>query len=94
MISENELTTSINGKTYVNPNGVDVSTLDYIFYSDDLQHKVKSTRRLDDVHSSVSDHYPVLCTVELEMNSTPDINLCMPSLLGLNGIRLIKKPIM
>ena len=78
VISENELTASINGKTYVNPNGVDVSTLDYIFYRDDLRHKVKSTRRLDDVHSSVSDHYPVLCTVELEVNSTPNINLCMP----------------
>ena len=75
VISENELTTSINRKTYVNPNGVDVSDLDYIFYSDDLRHKVKSTRRLDDVHSSVSNHYPVLCTVELEVNSTPDINL-------------------
>ena len=78
MISKNDLTTSINGKTYVNPSGVDVSTLDYIFYSDDLRHKVKSTRRQDDVHSNVSDHYPVLFTVELEVNYTPDINLCMP----------------
>ena len=78
IISENRLTTSQTGKTYVGPNGVDTSTIDYVFYGEDLQHRVKEIRIMDDIQSNVSDHYPLLLIVELEVNWVPETNLTMP----------------
>ena len=78
IISENRLTTSQTGKTYVGPNGVDTSTIDYVFHGEDLQHRVKEIRIMDDIQSNVSDHYPLLLTVELEVNRVPETNLTMP----------------
>ena len=57
---------------------MDTSTIDYVFYGEDLQHRVKEIRIMDDIQSNVSDHYPLLLIVELEVNRVPETNLTMP----------------
>ncbi|MEW8548177.1 MAG: endonuclease/exonuclease/phosphatase family protein, partial [Candidatus Thiodiazotropha sp.] len=54
--------------TYVNPNGVEVSTIDHIIYDSRLAGKVISVARLDCVITNVSDHYPVMCRLSCVLN--------------------------
>lgn len=39
-LTDNKLTTQQTGKTYIAPNGAEVSTIDYIFYEQSLADKV------------------------------------------------------
>ena len=39
-LSDNRLATRSTGKTYTAPNGAEVSTIDYIFYNQNLDHNV------------------------------------------------------
>lgn len=60
-IEEYTLTTQQTGKTYINNEGVD-RTIDCIFVCKVIEISPRIAR-LDDVHSSVSDHYPGGCTI-------------------------------
>ena len=61
-LAENQLSWQQTGKTYIGPNGVETSTIDYIFYSLSIQDQVCGSRVMDDFAPNVSDHYPILCS--------------------------------
>ena len=63
-LSDNKLSTQSTGKTYTAPNGAEVSTIDYIFYDQNVTDKVLKIETLTDEHANVSDHYPLCCTFE------------------------------
>ena len=67
-IRESELKTIETGRTFVNADGVETSTIDYIFCSKQLIQKVASIIRLEDVATSVSDHLPLQCTIQVDLS--------------------------
>ena len=64
-IKECQLQISETGKTFVNPSGVEISTIDYFLYSKSMAPKVTTLKRLDDIATNVSDHLPLSCTVQV-----------------------------
>ena len=76
MLEENKLITKKTGKTYISPSGVDTSTIDYIFFSKDLESK-SATQTLDKMHTNVSDHYPVLSRIQLKISRVNKTNVSM-----------------
>ena len=75
LLNENKLITRKTGKTYVSPSGVDTSTIDYVFFSSDSESKKEVVQTFNDKQTSVSDHYPVLCSVNLEINRFAKIDV-------------------
>ena len=67
-LTDNKLSTQPTGKTYTAPNGAEVSTIDYIFYDQNLVDNVLKIETLTDEHTSVSDHYLLCCTLECVVN--------------------------
>ena len=65
----------------MNNDGVDTSLIDYIFFNEKLDRKSPRITRLEDIHSSVSDHYPVACTLHLEIteNTKKIVTFPLPS---------------
>ena len=63
-LSENKLSYRPVGKTYVNPNGIETSAIDYIFYDDKINDRLLSAIRLEAIPTNVSDHIPVCCTFQ------------------------------
>ena len=57
------------GTIYVGPNGTEVSTIDYVFYTRDTEEKVLSHQVIDCLPANVSDHYPVLCTLNIRLDA-------------------------
>ena len=55
-------------KTYINPDGSLVYTLDYIFYSEDLVDNVEQVKTLEGLYTNVSDHIPVVCEVHYQLD--------------------------
>ena len=66
-LNENKLYFSSSGKTYVNPDGLETSTINYIFYDQKMREMHLSTNRLLAIHANVSDHIPVLSTFKLDL---------------------------
>lgn len=64
LVEEAGLKTQLTKPTYINSDGVDTSTIDHIFYSSGLSKKLSEITRLEEIHSSASDHYPVACTIQ------------------------------
>ena len=65
----------------MNNDGVDTSLIDYIFFNEKLDRKSPRITRLEDIHLSVSDHYPVACTLHLEIteNTKKIVTFPLPS---------------
>ena len=74
LLEENKLITRKTGKTYVSPSGLDTSNIDYIFLSSELESKIEVIQMLNDVQTNVSDHYPVMCSVNLKIKRTTKTN--------------------
>ena len=68
-LAENQLSWQQTGKTYIGPNGVETSTIDYIFYSLSIQDRVCGTRVMDDFAPNVSYHYPTLCSFDIQLSA-------------------------
>ena len=68
-LAENQLSWQQMGKTYIGPNGVETSTIDYIFYSPSIQDRVCGTRVMDDFAPNVSDHYLILCSFDIQLSA-------------------------
>ena len=66
----------------LNPDGVLISTLDYIFYSKDLTEKVVQHKGLENLQTCVSDHIPVFCQICYDLdkvtNTASSANLKPP----------------
>lgn len=73
-LNESELDTVNTGKTYSNPEGVLTSTLDYIFYSKEFSDDIMQIKSLEDLHTSVSDHTPVLCQIQYRLDKVHNKN--------------------
>ena len=56
-----QLTTKYTEKTYVNPDGVEKSTIDYIFYPKALDQRVQELTRLDEEDANESPTPPMYC---------------------------------
>ena len=76
-VKDSLLDTKHTSQTYSNPEGVLVSTLDYIFYSKDLTEKVTQHKCLESLQTSVSDHLPVLCQMQYELDKVPKADTCV-----------------
>ncbi|MCG7866407.1 MAG: hypothetical protein JAY74_08520, partial [Candidatus Thiodiazotropha taylori] len=66
-LDEVQLTTQKTDMTYVNQDGVDTSTIDYLFYCSKADRLSPHIDRLENIYSSVSDHYPVCCAMKLNV---------------------------
>ena len=66
-LTESKMSYESVGKTYINPNGVETSTIDYIFYDQTMKNLVLSITRLEALHANVSDHIPVCCTFKYSL---------------------------
>ena len=67
-LMDNQLFTKQTPKTYVGPAGTEVSTIDYIFYSEGLAKDLIGIDVLEDLALNVSDHYPLLCTLNIQLD--------------------------
>ena len=65
-IAEHDLVMRDTGKTFIHSNGVDSSTVGFIFYHKLLEGRVSALERLDELCENNSDHYPLKC--ELQVN--------------------------
>ncbi|MEW8545688.1 MAG: endonuclease/exonuclease/phosphatase family protein, partial [Candidatus Thiodiazotropha sp.] len=77
-ITENKLQFNPVGKTYVNPDGVETSTIDYIFYDQKMKQQLLSAERLSTIHTNVSDHLPVRCTFEIDLQHIQETDKILP----------------
>lgn len=79
-LAENRLLTKHTGKTYVAPSGAEVSTIDYMFYSQSVEKRVLQTEVMDHFSTNVSDHYPVLCTMNIKLDTAkPTKSVVLPA---------------
>ena len=46
---------------------MELSTIDFIFYSKSIESRILSISLIDDLAADVSDHYPVCCTTDIQM---------------------------
>ena len=76
-VKDSLLDTNHTSQANNNPEGVLVSTLDYMFYSKDLTEKVTQHKCLENLQTSVSDHLPVLCQMQYELDRVPKANKCV-----------------
>ena len=76
-VKDSLLDTKHTSQTYSNPEGVLVSTLDYIFYSKDFTEKVTQHKCLESLQTSVYDHLPVLCQMQYELDKVPKADTCV-----------------
>lgn len=61
------LATKDTEKTYVNPDGVETSTLDYILFPACVEPQIREISRLDSVDANVSDHLPLMCLLDVDL---------------------------
>ena len=67
-IVEHDLVTRNTGKTFIHSNGVDSSTIDFIFYHKLLEGRVSALERLDELCENNSDHYPLKCQFQMNIS--------------------------
>lgn len=85
LLSDNNLSTLPTGKTYMGPGGAEVSTIDYIFYSQSLKDNVVQIQTLIE-DTSVSDHYPVKCI----LNNIVDRNVIVKPIVSIKPPRRVR----
>ena len=64
ILSDHSLTTTKTDTTFIHPNGVDSTTIDYLFYSEAIAGGISPVRRMDLLENN-SDHYPISCSIQL-----------------------------
>ena len=81
LLEESQLTTQKTDRTYVNQDGVDTSTIDYLFYCGKVNRLSPHIDRLEEIYSNASDHYPVCCTFKFHISrvATSAVTLPLPS---------------
>ena len=67
-LAEAEMDTKSTTQTFVNPDGVFASTLDYVFYLKKFSGTIVGIRTLENLLTNVSDHVPVLCKIEFSVD--------------------------
>lgn len=77
-LEENKLSTKPTGKTYVSPGGSEIRTLDYVFFGDSLEDKVKHIQSMDSLTTNVSDHYPIMCVLDVEVRGVSHSAVSLP----------------
>ena len=77
-LDDADLTTKTTKKTYVGPNGVELSTIDFIFYSKPIESRILSISVIDDLAADVSDHYPVCCTTDIQVEEIATFKNTIP----------------
>ncbi|VDI56566.1 Hypothetical predicted protein [Mytilus galloprovincialis] len=55
--------------TFIHPNGQEVSTIDYIFMSKEIDEDLNLTKRLDMLPANTSDHHPIYTTIQCHFES-------------------------
>ena len=73
-LSDHNLITTKTNKTFIRPNSVDATTIDYLSYSVSIAGGTSPVRRMDLLENS-SDHYPISCSIQLclERATTPGL---------------------
>ena len=66
-LKHSQLKTRTTEKTYMNPEGVETSTIDYIFFPEKIDHLVEGPQRLEEESGNVSDHIPLACTLRANL---------------------------
>ena len=77
-LDECKLTTQLTDRTFISNAGVDTSTIDYIFLCERANQQSPKITRLDDIHSSVSDHYPVRCLMNFTTTESIKTSVTLP----------------
>ncbi|VDI21831.1 Hypothetical predicted protein [Mytilus galloprovincialis] len=68
-LQETNLTFNETDVTFIHPNGQEVSTIDYIFRSNEIDPDLNLTKRLDMLPSNTSDHHPIHTTIQCHFES-------------------------
>ena len=77
-LDECKFTTQLTDRTFISNAGVDTSTIDYIFLCERANQQSPKITRLDDIHSSVSDHYPVRCLMNFTTTESIKTSVTLP----------------
>ena len=71
-MEENNFTTMDVGKTFINSSGSDCSSIDYIIFPVSFKEQLTDIAKIDNLHSLVSDHYPVRATISIDFSKNHD----------------------
>ena len=64
-LQDNSLEYSALGKTFINTAGVETSAIDYFVFDTKLSAQVNQLTKLDNCVALLSDHYPLLCKLNI-----------------------------
>jgi UPF0288 family protein (methanogenesis marker protein 3) len=67
-MEENNFTTVDVGKTFINSSGSDCSSIDYSIFPVSFKDQLTDIAKIDNLHSLVSDHYPVRATISIDFS--------------------------
>ncbi|MCG7868271.1 MAG: reverse transcriptase family protein, partial [Candidatus Thiodiazotropha taylori] len=67
LIEEGRLATETTGKTFLNSEGKETSTIDYVFCSQSVLKTGFKVTRLENVTANVSDHLPLQCKIHVNL---------------------------
>ena len=73
-LSQRFLVTIKTNKIFIHPNGVDATTIDYLFYSLSIAVGTPPVRRMDLLENN-SDHYPISCSIQLCLERATTLRL-------------------
>ena len=71
-MEENNFTTVDVGKTFINSSGSDCSSIDYIIFPVSFKDQLTDIAKIDNLHSLVSDHYPVRAIISIDFSKIHD----------------------
>jgi len=71
-MGENNFATVDVGKAFINSSGSDCSTIDYIIFPVSFKDQLTDISKIDNIHSLVSDHYPVRATISIDFSKNHD----------------------
>jgi hypothetical protein len=71
-MEENNFTTVDVGKTFINSSGSDCFSIDYIIFPVSFKDQLTDIAKIDNLHSLVSDHYPVRATISIDFSKNHD----------------------
>ena len=71
-MEENNFTTVDVGKTFINSSGSDCYSIDYIIFPVPFKDQITDIAKIDNLHSLVSDHYPVRAAISIDFSKNHD----------------------
>ena len=77
-IQDNSLEYSTLGKTFINAVGVETSAIDYFIYGSKLSTHIKGFVKMDNCAALLPDHYPILCRLKIDTETTTQAQLQLP----------------